>query len=187
MINHSDYFHFLLKRSRLGLWYRKYWLYPFLCSKLSGTVLDVGCGIGDMVRFRANTVGVDINPLSVEYCVSQGLDVRCMESDKLPFADGSFQGVILDNVLEHLVEPGPLLAEIARILAPRGRVIVGVPGEKGYASDDDHKIFYSEEGLIARMCPAGFKVECVRHMPVRWEWLSRKSKLYALYGVFSLR
>ena len=33
--------------SRLGMIYRRYWLYPRLIGQLEGRVLDIGCGIGD--------------------------------------------------------------------------------------------------------------------------------------------
>ena len=42
----EQYYHYLRQRSRLGLWYRRYWLYPRLNKHLRGQTLDVGCGIG---------------------------------------------------------------------------------------------------------------------------------------------
>ena len=65
----------------------------------------MGCGIGDLVRYRPNTVGVDINPYTVKSCKSNGLDVKLMEVDSLPFDDKLFESVILDNVLEHIEKP----------------------------------------------------------------------------------
>lgn len=139
MTDYEAYFELLQRRKRAGLWYRDLWLYPRICGYLSGAVLDVGCGIGDLVRYRPDTVGVDVNPKAVSYCRSQGLNVQLMQPDQLPFASFQFDGAVLDNVLEHLERPQPLLAEIQRVLKPRGRLVVGVPGERGFASDSDHK------------------------------------------------
>lgn len=182
----NSYFEYLQHRSRIGLLYRKYWLYPILTRYLSGQVLDVGCGIGDFLRFCRNAVGVDVNSRSIEWCQSQGLNAHIMEPDVLPFADDSYDGVMLDNVLEHLSEPTALLAEIARVIRPRGTLVVGVPGEVGYARDTDHKRFYSESALIDCMNSAGFLCKSVLHMPIRSNLLSRSISQYCVYGIFQL-
>jgi SAM-dependent methyltransferase len=181
---YDAYFEQLKNRSPVSYWYRYGWLYPRLSRHLTGRVLDVGCGLGDMVRFRANTVGVDVNPNAVEYGRSRGLDVRQMQPDQLPFEDRSFDGAILDNVLEHLERPAALLAEVRRILRPQSTFIVGVPGRRGYAWDSDHKRFYDETALNSCLREAGFSCKRLIHDPVRSAWLDAKLRIYALYGVY---
>ena len=148
MPEHNQYFEYLQQRSKLGLLYRKYWLYPRLIKYLKGKTLDVGCGIGDMLKFNSSSVGVDINPKTVEFCKIQKLDAKLMSSDYLPFNNDSFDSVLLDNVLEHIDNPACLLNEIKRVLCKDGFLLIGVPGEKGYDSDPDHKQFYNEKRLI---------------------------------------
>lgn len=184
MTDYDDYFVRLRNRKRAGLWYRNSWLYPRICRHLNGRVLDIGCGIGDMVRYRPGTVGVDVNPKAVAYCRSQGLQVHQMDPDRLPFSDGEFDGATLDNVLEHLASPQALLAEILRILRRGGKLVVGVPGECGFASDPDHKCHYSEAGLIRRLRDSGFELLHVFHQPFRSRLLDRRFRYYAIYGVF---
>jgi SAM-dependent methyltransferase len=186
MADDIDYNAYLLKRSRLGLFYRNNVLYPSISRHLTGRTLDIGCGIGDMLRFRPGTIGVDINPNNVEHCLGQGLAAQVMLPDVLPFEAGSFDSAILDNVLEHIAEPGPLLAEIKRVMRRNGTFVVGVPGRRGYACDDDHKIFYDEAGLQARVTAAGFAVKDVVHTPLRSSWLDRNMRQYCVYGVFSV-
>lgn len=182
----ADYFAYLAKRSRLGLLYRERFLYPRLSRHLSGQVLDVGCGIGDLLRFWPGSVGVDVNPETVAYCRQQGLDARLMAIDVLPFEDGSFDRVVLDNVLEHLTAPMPLVGEIARVLRSGGRAVVGVPGSRGYSEDPDHKIFYDENGLIAVFAAAGFRTHTVFHTPLRSASMERQMRQYCVYGVFEV-
>ncbi|MGH8287759.1 MAG: class I SAM-dependent methyltransferase, partial [Steroidobacteraceae bacterium] len=79
MSDYDEYFAHLRRRKRAGLWYRDLWLYPRICKHLRGKVLDIGCGIGDMVRYRPQTVGVDVNPHAVSFCQSQGLRVQLMQ------------------------------------------------------------------------------------------------------------
>jgi len=181
---YAAYFAYLMRRKRLGLLYRNVWLYPRLARHLPGKALDVGCGIGDFVRFRPHTMGVDVNPEAVGFCAEQGLDVRLMRPDELPFGDGTFDSVNLDNVLEHLEHPQKLLAEIRRVLAPDGVLLVGVPGERGFASDPDHKRHYPQARLVECLRSAGFEPRRLFHQPFRSKLLDRRFRYYALYGLF---
>ena len=175
-----------MRRSRLGAFYRRYYLYPRIGRRLSGAALDVGCGIGDMLAFRPNMIGVDINERSVGYCKSRGLDARVMIEGALPFDANSFDSVLLDNVLEHIPEPESLLAEVRRVLRDGGTFVVGVPGSRGWDTDPDHKVRYDERLLLERVATAGFVGREVFHTPLwRSKLLDRKLKQYCIYGVFS--
>ena len=166
------------------MFYRKHWLYPRLNKALHGRVLDMGCGVGDMLAFRPNTIGVDINPHTVEWCCSKGFDAHLMQEDVLPFDDQFFQGMILDNVLEHIKDPIPILSEAYRILDKEGILIIGVPGELGYSMDSDHKVFYSNEKLIETVTPIGFRVQRLFGMPINLAWLGSRIRQYCVYGIF---
>jgi SAM-dependent methyltransferase len=185
MNKHEEYFHYLNRRSTLGRLYRRHVLYPRLTGMLEGRCLDVGCGLGDMLSFHDGTVGVDVNAHTVAYCQNLGLDARVMEPDKLPLGDGEFDSALLDNVLEHLLDPQPLLQEIRRVLRKGGPLLVGVPGIKGWASDADHKVFYDEGALRQRVESAGFESVRTIHMPLwRSEFLSRRLRQYCVYSMF---
>ena len=185
MAEHEQYLEYLQKRSKLGLLYRKFWLYPRLIKNLKGKTLDIGCGIGDMLKFNPSFIGVDINPKCVEFCKIQKLDARLMKNDCLPFDDGSFDSVLLDNVLEHLNNPTPLLMEIKRVLCKNGTLLIGVPGEKGYDYDSDHKQFYNEKKLIKCLIDSGFFVDKIFYTPFEFKWFDKNISQYCLYGVFN--
>lgn len=87
-------------------------------------VLDAGCGEGVLVeefRSRLTMVGVDPN-------YSSPL-VRRGSLTSLPFADASFDRALCLDVLEHLsVDDQPrAIAELRRVLAPGGELLVSVP------------------------------------------------------------
>jgi SAM-dependent methyltransferase len=182
---HDQYFEYLMRRSRLGHVYRRHVLYPRLVKRLRGRMLDVGCGIGDMLAFRPHSVGVDINERTVAYCRERGHDAHVMQPDRLPFDAASFDSVLLDNVLEHIAQPAPLLAEVHRVLAAGGRLLVGVPGVRGWHSDPDHKVFYDQATLVERLHSAGFMLAELFHTPLfRSAWLSGRVRQYCIYGAF---
>ena len=178
----------LQRRSFKALLYRRHLLYPRLCRYLSGRVIDVGCGLGDFLAFRPNTVGVDVNPQIVECCRDRGLDAALLSDEsRLPFQDEAFQGAVMDNVLEHIPEPDRILTEVRRVLQPAGNFVVGVPGRRGFASDPDHKVFYNEKSLVRTLDEAGFSRMQLFHMPYRAPSLDRWMRQCCVYGVFKLR
>jgi SAM-dependent methyltransferase len=183
--NYQAYFKYLKSRSRIGLLYRKFWLYPRICDHLSGRVLDVGCGIGDFVKFREQTTGTDINPKTVRFCKKQGLDVIQMDIDNLPFLSGEFDGVLLDNVLEHIKSPKSLIEEIYRVLKPSGTFLVGVPGRKGYERDLDHKIYYDQDKIVETISAYGFIITKIFFMPIKSKILDMHLAQFCLYAKFT--
>jgi SAM-dependent methyltransferase len=187
MTVHEDYFRYLTRTSLKGRLYHRYLLYPKLDRMLRGRCLDVGCGLGGMLAFRRNTVGVDVNPHTVADCRRRGLDARVMEPDRLPLRDAEFDSVLLDNVLEHLEQPAPLLGEIRRVLRPGGILVAGVPGQRGWTRDPDHKVFYDEDSLEACVEAAGFVRTRTAFAPLwRSRFLSRKVLQYCVFMQFRI-
>lgn len=184
MTGAAGYFAYLRKRSLAALAYRRLWLYPHLCRELTGRVLDVGCGIGDFLRYRPGTVGTDVDAEAVAWCRGLGLDAHRMLPDQLPFDDAGFDGAVLDNVLEHLASPAALLSEIRRVLRASATLLVGVPGRRGYHADPDHKVHYDETALRTTVARAGFSCQRIIHMPFPSRLLEARLRQYCLYGVF---
>ena len=96
-----------------------------------GTVLDLGSGDGlllSLLKQKGVTgKGLDLSEEGVAKANSKGLDTVVYDfgSQKLPFADNSFDTVIMLDILEHLYDPASVLKEAARV--SRRAVIVGVP------------------------------------------------------------
>lgn len=175
-----------MRRSVLGGLYRRFLLYPRLNFYLRGKVLDIGCGIGDMLSYRSNSVGLDVNPLNVDFCQKRKLNAYLMKPNIIPFDDKTFDSVLLDNVLEHIETPSLLFEEIRRVLKPDGLVLIGVPGEKGFRSDDDHKVFYDEKKLQALAKKNRFNVNRFFYTPIiKSKFLSKHLRQYCIYTQWS--
>lgn len=73
--------------------------------------------------------GIDLNPDSVEYAAVRIPSATFLTGDigELPFEDDSFDLVLCLEVLEHIPEPGPVLAELSRVC--RGDIVLSVPSE----------------------------------------------------------
>ena len=188
-MNQMQIYHSYLNRfSSIGYAYRKYFLYPKLNNVLHGNILDVGCGLGHYLTFQLGAQGVDINPINVADCIGRGLDASVMLPDVLPFEDISFDSVLLDNVLEHITEPFPLISEIKRVLRPNGTLLIGVPGSKGMDHDPDHKVAYDETSLATLANVSGFSIREFFYMPLfKSEWLNKNLRQYCIYSIWIKR
>jgi glycosyltransferase involved in cell wall biosynthesis/SAM-dependent methyltransferase len=98
------------------------------------TVLDCGCGMGVymmmMKRLRDVTiVGVDGDVGRLEWAEREHVAAQLAQVDihKLPFASGSFDKVLMSEVLEHLADDRAAMREVYRVLKPGGVLALSVP------------------------------------------------------------
>ncbi|MGB9750669.1 MAG: glycosyl transferase family 1 [Roseiflexus castenholzii] len=98
------------------------------------TVLDCGCGMGVYLMFmgrlrRLNLVGVDGDMERLRWAEREHVPASLSNVDihHLPFADNSFDKVLMSEVLEHLTDDRGALREIFRILKPGGVLALSVP------------------------------------------------------------
>ena len=100
------------------------------------TVLDLGCGTGDLLAWlkinkEVTGVGIEQDPEKVATCIGRGLTVvqGDLNSEVEDYRDSSFDYVILSQTLQQVYEPARLLSSLARI----GRkVIVSFPNFSHY-------------------------------------------------------
>jgi len=84
-----------------------------------GRTLEIGAGPGNLKRFMANIVSTDI-------VYGPWLDAVA-DAEQLPFRAGSFDTIVLFDVLHHLASPRNFLAEAVRTLKPDGRIVMVEP------------------------------------------------------------
>ena len=97
------------------------------------------------------------------------------------------ESAILYNVMEHIEAPEKLLAEINRVLAKKGKLVVGVPGKKGYSWDPDHKVFYDLNTLKRVMETNGFTYENHFYLPFEFKYFDDVLRQYCLYSIFNAK
>ena len=97
-------------------------------KKIKGKILEVGCGGGGMVKaikfYRPDlkVIGVDISKKAISEAKKDPHRVNFFLADayNLPFRDKSFEAVLMFDFLEHLDDPLKSLAEVYRVLKPKG-------------------------------------------------------------------
>ncbi|MDX6679261.1 MAG: hypothetical protein QOE31_3313 [Solirubrobacteraceae bacterium] len=89
-------------------------------------VLDVGAGDAPYAELFAHT---DYVTLDWESSPHEGARAAAVSAsaDAIPLPDASFDVVVLTQVLEHVRRPAVVIAEIARVLRPGGRLLATVP------------------------------------------------------------
>jgi SAM-dependent methyltransferase len=88
-------------------------------------VLVVGGGdLGEGLGVLTADPGVEL--VETDVYLGPRVGVVC-DAHALPFADGAFDGVVIQAVLEHLLDPVRAVAEIHRVLAPGGLVYAETP------------------------------------------------------------
>jgi ubiquinone/menaquinone biosynthesis C-methylase UbiE len=89
-------------------------------QKKDAQILDAGCGTGKLASFWLNEgydiLGVDISDVALAITEKKGVETMKADILKgLPFEDNSFDLVYSDGLLEHFIDPEPILAELFRV------------------------------------------------------------------------
>src|SRR5690348_14608729 len=98
-------------------------------------LLDVACGAGLLAPYLAGPhrierlagwrhVGVDLSQLSLRQAREHGVTPVRADAFRLPFADASLHCVVAGEILEHLPDLAAGCAELTRVLAPGGVLVI---------------------------------------------------------------
>jgi SAM-dependent methyltransferase len=179
------YHQYLKTKSIVGSFYRNYFIYRKLKRYIHGHLLDYGCGLGDMLSSYRKSIGIDINPLNINFCNQKGFKAYLI--DDFQFDKYKFDTIILDNVIEHIEDPEQTVKNIYKVSAKNTILIVGVPGIKGYKFDDDHKVFYNDANLIPLFEKINYMFINSFSTPWNSKFLDLYSKRYCKYYIFKFK
>ena len=135
----------------------------------SGTVVDVGCGVGDetarLTRDDRIVVGLDY---STETVVAAGhmlgsprLRFAGMDGARLGLRDGSVDAVVSSHIIEHFENPVTHAAELARVLRDDGTAFVITPNAPADFENPFHVYLFEPVHLVSLLSLFFDKVECV--------------------------
>lgn len=124
-------------KDTIRLFLERYSLDDMFCDK---RVLDLGCGAAGkslyyVTQGAQKVTGVEIvahyqaeaEALAKELGLSDRFEFVSASALDLPFSDGSFDTIIMNDFMEHISDPESVLRESLRLLAPGGRIFINFP------------------------------------------------------------
>jgi SAM-dependent methyltransferase len=175
---------------------------PFLVAALGSPgkrILDLGCRTGAVTQHFVpgnDVVGMDVDREALAVAARRGIEVvRGNVEERLPFADASFDAVVVGELLEHVRWPRDVVGEARRVLRPGGMLAGSVPNAYrlqsrllflvGRPPEDDptHLHMYSPRSL--RELLAGFDDVKLEFAGGQFRWLH--PRLLARDVVFAAR
>jgi len=136
-------------------------------AKTPHTILSVGCGAGEEIRFLGQfgkVYGMDPGEDAIRFCREAGIGEQVVQAsaENIPFADASFDAVFALDVLEHVAGEEQALDEIYRVLKPGGIAVFTVPAYAWLWSKADmrshHFRRYTRRELMRKCATRGFSV-----------------------------
>lgn len=146
------------------------------------TVLEVGCGTGQLVEYLTSrgfvAEGCDISEYAVSKARERGLNVINCNAEKLPYSSNSFDTVVSQHLLEHCPSDVDALLEMIRVA--RFRVINVLPGH--WSDDPTHiRNHYTLEMILKLINNIKKRIEGLTFIilpdshslshPHDWDWL----------------
>ena len=159
---------------------------------LSGcrNILDVGSGAGQIAKhlLKYSDSGASVTCFDISFEMLRRARNRLQSTvprnlvadlSHLPFADGSFDCITCGYVLEHLPDPRPGLAELARVLAPGGRMLL-------LATEDSMAGAFTSRMWCCRTYNRRELHRVCEDVGLRWSrelWFTRMHKLLRVGGI----
>jgi len=140
--------------------------YQLAAGRAAGRrVLDCACGAGYgswlLGRTAVRVVGVDVDPAAVEWAnehfASASVAFRRGDGARLPLEDAEVDLAVSFETIEHVHDARGFIAELARVLAPQGELVLSTPLSYGQArlrpSNPFHVREYDDEELARLLAP----------------------------------
>lgn len=160
-------------------------------QKLRGSVLDVGCNSGFLMRhlrfnyYVKEYLGLEGDDKLVEQARALARELEPykglkwatilqvdLEKDMWPALNGHFDGAFCGEVIEHIKDTKYLLNSIWGALKPGGLLILTTPlGDGKHVGNPDHEREYTMEELKEMVRAANFEIvgkQVVSQNPQRW-------------------
>ena len=153
------------------------------------SLLDVGCGTGALLEAllatgrEAQLSGADLSPEMLEVARSRlGKAVLLKQShaESLPFPDEAFDVVVSTNAFHYFRNPPAALEEMARVLRPRGRIVITDWCDDYVVcwlcdlflrvSKRSHSRTYGQKQCRPLVQQAGFTLSAIDRYKINWLW-----------------
>jgi len=112
-----------------------------------GYGLEIGVGTGRFAAPLGIAVGLDPSPQMLRYASKRGISIRKGNAEALPFADSTFDYVLIVTTICFVDDERAMLAEAYRVLKPYGCLVIGFidresPLGQHYLAQKNENVFY---------------------------------------------
>ncbi|MBI5922464.1 MAG: class I SAM-dependent methyltransferase [Betaproteobacteria bacterium] len=105
-------------------------------AKAGQTILDIGCGSGlsllEAIAMGATAYGIETDPNVRTIAEELDLNIHIGSLHDVPFPDVFFDLIVLNQVIEHIPEPGKALDALRKRLRPDGRIVLAFPNRGSF-------------------------------------------------------
>jgi SAM-dependent methyltransferase len=135
-----------------------------LSFEIGDSVLEIGCGFGMLLKKipLRQKIGIELSEVPIKECQKQGLSIiKANVEEGIPFREGCFDIVIMNEVLEHFNTPKNVLRECVRILKTNGKILITTPIYHCFTRRIGGKSHFSEmtvKGAVDLIQKSGFKI-----------------------------
>lgn len=162
-------------------WTRLKILLSFMEGVAAQKVFDCGCGEGAFLPSLSasfpSVVAMDFDPRAAHKLIGvlklRNISLLTGDMTRLPFPDQTFDAIFTADVLEHLPDLGPCVAELERVLKPEGSLLISAPTENllyevgrkvfGFQKPPDH---YRTAREIEKIVSGVFDIRRKRFFPL---------------------
>jgi len=121
----------------------------------SGRTLNAGCGNRDISQILKDFGGTEVINYDIISTIPGALTGPL---EKTPFADGEFDSILCNAVMEHVESPGPVMREMRRILRPGGHLVLAVPFLQPFHAAPGDFRRYTKDGMRRLGLEYGFEM-----------------------------
>jgi SAM-dependent methyltransferase len=132
-------------------------------ERIHGMILEDGCGVGQYMHHLApiagKVTGLDFEFERVKDTLTLGLDAVNAAGEFLPYPANTFDLVISNEVIEHVMDDRMAVLEMIRVLKPGGRLVLFCPN-RGYPFET-HGIYWEGRYRFGN-------IPLVNYLPKSW-------------------
>jgi len=126
--NHPNFMFRYIENKRIKVLIRLAGIIP------SDKVIEVGCGAGHILERvpEGNLYGIDISEIQIKRAkerLGNRVELKKSPGEKIPYEDKYFEKILCSEVIEHVLDPAPLLTEMKRVLKDGGILSLSIPNE----------------------------------------------------------
>lgn len=172
----------------------KYFYLNNILYEVRGPTIDFGCGAGQLLaRLPAGSIGLEVNPYLVTELQKRGLNVLLYnpDTDQLSLSllpQNHYKTLVIAHVLEHFADANLTLQTLLCSCSRLGiqRVILVLPGAKGFRFDKTHKTFIDRRYLEKQrlLCYEGYTVSKISYFPFNIECLGNYFTFHELMVIY---